>query len=175
MKGKRRIWILGLLIFLCFLLQTTVLKSISFGSISPNLLIIVTSTIGFMRGKKEGMFVGFLCGLLIDIYSSKYIGGQALLYMIIGYVNGFFQRIFYDDDIKLPLGLLTGSELAYGFCMYFFFFFLRSKFNFFYYLDNIILPELVYTLLASLILYQIIRKINHWLETEEKRSGRKFV
>ena len=30
-------------------------------------------SIGFMRGKKEGMFVGFLSGLLVDIFFSELI------------------------------------------------------------------------------------------------------
>ena len=41
-------------------LQCTVFKALSIASISPNLLIVVVASFGFMRGKKEGLFVGFL-------------------------------------------------------------------------------------------------------------------
>ncbi|MFI3172129.1 MAG: rod shape-determining protein MreD [Eubacteriales bacterium] len=175
MRHKKRAIIIGLLIIICFIIQTTVIHYISLGSIIPNLLIVITSSIGFMRGKKEGLFAGFLCGLLIDIFYSDLMGFQAFFYMIIGYGNGFFQRLFYDDDIKLPLILIGVSEFLYGLGIYVFSFLLESKFDFRYYLYNIILPELVYTFLATIILYQIIRKINNWLEEDERRSANKFV
>ena len=63
----RRKLILAVLILLAFVLQGTVFQTLSIASIVPNLLLILTVSFGFMRGKKEGMFVGFFCGLLIDI------------------------------------------------------------------------------------------------------------
>ena len=57
-----------IIIGVCYLLQTTFFDTLSFASISPNLLIIVTSSFGFMRGRKEGLFIGFFCGLLLDIF-----------------------------------------------------------------------------------------------------------
>ena len=93
---RRRI-VLFIIITLCFLLQTTLFKTLSFANISPNLLIIAVSSFGFMRGKKEGLWVGFFCGLLIDIFCGKYIGLYALIYMYIGFINGLFQKRFYPD------------------------------------------------------------------------------
>ena len=42
-------------------------------------------------------------------------------------------------------------------------------------LVQIILPELVYTILVTLVLYQIILHVNKRLEAEEQRSASKFV
>lgn len=42
-----------LIIAVCYLLQSTVFQALSFASISPNLMIVVVSAFGFMRGKKE--------------------------------------------------------------------------------------------------------------------------
>lgn len=175
MHSKRRIVIIALLITMCFLIQTTLLQYISLGSITPNLLIVVTSSIGFMRGNKEGLITGFFCGLLIDVLYSDIMGYQAFIYMIIGYGNGYFKQIFYDDDIKLPLILIGTSDFLYGLFIFTVSFLLRSKFDFIYYLHHVILPELVYTLLFTIVLYQIIRKINYHLEVYEKGRARKFV
>ena len=43
---------------------------------------------------------------------------------------GFFYRIFYDDDIKTPLLLISGADLVYGICQYAFTFLLRAGFIF---------------------------------------------
>lgn len=171
---KRKI-VTAAIIIVCFLLETTIFQKLALASITPNLLIVIASSFGFMRGKKEGLFVGFFCGLLIDIYFGHLIGFYALIYMLIGFGNGFFQRLFYDEDVKLPLFLIAASELIYGISIYVCLFMLRSKFNFPYYLTRIIMPELVYTILITLGLYQIILHINRKLETEEKRSASKFV
>ena len=110
----RRKVTLFFIICICFLLQTTVFKALTFANISPNLLIIAVSSFGFMRGKKEGMAVGFISGIFIDVFWGNSLGFNMLLYTVIGYMNGAFQRLFYDDDIKLPIGLIAASELIYG-------------------------------------------------------------
>ena len=90
-------------------------------------------------------------------------------------LNGSFRRLFYDDDIKLPIALIAVSELIYGLVTYFCMYLLRGDFAFEAYLRQIIMPELVYTILVTLILYQIILHINKKLEAEEQRSASKFV
>lgn len=170
---KRKIAI-TLIIILCFLLQSTLFQALSFASISPNLLIVVVSSFGFMRGKKTGMFIGFFSGLLMDIFFGTVLGFYALIYMYIGYCNGFFRKLFFPDDIKLPLLLITVSDLASNFLVYFFLFLFRGKFQFTYYLMHIMVPELVYTLLVTLVLYFIILRIDQRLENAEKRSADNF-
>jgi len=54
-------------------------------------------------------------------------------------------------------------------------FMLRGEFDFVYYLMHVIIPELIYTVGVTLILYQLILWINQKLEAEEKRSASKFV
>ncbi len=115
----RKITIL-LLILIAYLLQSTMIRILPMGGVAPNLLIILTSCFGFMRGKKEGMVIGFVSGLIMDVLFGNIIGFYALVYMIIGYLNGFFASIFYPEDIKLPMVLITSSELLYCFVVYFF-------------------------------------------------------
>ena len=52
------------LVFICFLLQTSVCHWFSFGGIVPNLLILLTAASGFMNGEKAGMWTGFDAGIL---------------------------------------------------------------------------------------------------------------
>ena len=172
MKRKLAVF---LIITVCFLLQSTLFQSLSFASISPNLLIVVTSSFGFMRGRKEGMWIGFFSGLILDIFFGSVIGFYALIYAYIGYVNGFFRKRFFPDDIKLPLILIAASDLSYNILVYLFLFFLRGRFRIGYYFLNIMLPELVYTILVTIILYFVILKINQKLEVSERRSAGKFV
>lgn len=147
------------LVLLCFVLQNTVLKSVALGVISPNLLLVLTAAIGFIGGRKEGMYVGILCGLFTDVFYGQLFGYYTLLYTLIGYVNGFFHSVFYDLDIKQPMLLIALSDLAYGLIQYFFQFLLRGKFDFKFYFINIIVPEFLYTVVLILVFYPGILKL----------------
>lgn len=175
MINIKRPIITAIIIIICFLLESTVFQGLSFANITPNLIIVVTASFGFMRGKREGMLVGFFAGLLYDIFFGDLVGFYAMIYAVLGYINGYFRRIFYPEDIKLPLFLITASDFILGNVVCIFMFIMRSRFDYFYYLFHIIIPELIYTTLVTLVLYQILLHINQALEAEEKRSASRFV
>lgn len=121
------------------------------------------------------MAVGFFSGLLMDVFWGGTLGFYALVLTVIGYLNGSFKRLFYDEDIKLPLVLIAGSELFYGLIVYVCFYMMQGDFHFLYYLIHLIMPELVYTILVTIVLYQVLLYMNRKLEAEEQRSASKFV
>ena len=155
---KKRI-AMFLIVVVCFIIQNTVLKSIDFGAVSPNLLLIIAAGFGFVGGRKEGMYVGFFCGLFVDVFYGHLFGYYTLLYTLIGYANGFFHAVFYDMDIKQPMFLIAISDLAYGLIQYFFQFLLRGRLDFGFYFTNIILPEFLYAVVLTLIFYRGIIKL----------------
>lgn len=171
----RRIVVTAVVVLAAYLLQCTIFPSLEIAGVKPNLMLIVTASFGFMRGPREGMLVGFVSGMLIDIQYGDMIGFYALIYLAAGYVNGLFEQIYFDEDIKLPLFLIAGSNVVYGLAVYFLTFLLRSDFDFLYYLNRIIVPEAIYTIAVTLIIYPLLLFINHKLEAEEKRSASKFV
>lgn len=126
----RRKIILAVLILLTFILQGTIFQTLSIASIAPNLLLILTVSFGFMRGKREGLIIGFFSGLLVDIFYGNMVGFYALLYMYIGFFNGFLYKVFYDEDIKVPMVLVAVSDLAYGVIVYGLQFLLRGRLDF---------------------------------------------
>lgn len=171
---KRKI-ITAVFIVIAFLLQSTVFDRLTFAGVRPNLMIIVTASFGFMRGRKGGMAVGFCCGLLVDLFWGGSLGFYTLIYTVIGYLNGTFHRMFFEDDIKLPLALIGGSDLLCGLTVYVCLFMLQGEFIFVHFCGSVMLPELVYTILVTLVLYQVILHVNRRLEAEEQRSASKFV
>ena len=150
---KKRICMFFLVVF-CFILQNTVLKALELGAVSQNLLLVITAAIGFIGGRKEGMYMGVLCGMFTDIFYGQLFGYYTLLYTLIGYANGFFHAVFYDLDIKQPMLLIAMSDLAYGLIQYFFQFLLRGKFDFGFYFTSVILPEFLYTVVLILLFYR---------------------
>lgn len=170
-----RKFVVALFVIVSFILQCSVFGHIAFAGIIPNMMIVLTASFGFMRGEKEGLVIGFFCGLLNDIFFGNFLGFYALVLMYIGYLNGKFSRIFYPEDIKLPIALIVTSDLSYGTLCYILLFMLRGKFQFVYYFSHVILPEVLYTIVVTLFLYPLVLKVNEKLEAREKRRAQKYV
>lgn len=151
----KNFFVSAFLVIISFIFQNTLCRYFSFGRIVPNLLLITISSFGFIKGKKYGVLTGFFAGLLVDIFFSEFIGFHALLYMYVGYFNGFFKRLFYKDELKLQILLVGCSDFIYGLVYYILMFLLRGKFHFTFYLINIILPEVVYTILLTIVIFLI--------------------
>lgn len=159
----------------CFIVQNTILKAIPFGSISPNLLLMITASFGFIGGRNDGMFMGAFCGLFADIFFGRLFGYYTLLYTLIGYANGFFHAVFYDLDIRQPMLLIALSDLGYGLIQYFINFLLRGKFAFGFYFKNIIFPEFLYTVVLTLLFYRAVLRLSKALEKLDTGSVDEFV
>ena len=162
-------------VIICFLLQSTIFHSLSLGGIIPNLMIILTASYGFMRGRKSGLLVGFFSGLIMDMFSGNILGFYALLYMYIGYLNGVYKKMFYPEDIKLPIALIVGSDFLYNILVYLLTFLLKGRFQFIYYFLNIIIPEMVYTIIVTCVLYPLLLFTESLLERNEKEGVSKIV
>ncbi|BBF42235.1 rod shape-determining protein MreD [Lachnospiraceae bacterium KM106-2] len=147
------------LIVICFLLQTTVFQAIALANTVPNLLLILIVAIGYMSGKVEGMFLGFFCGLIVDCMYGQVIGISALLYMLVGYLVGICNKIYYRDDLTVPIILVAASDLIFNFCYYVLVFLLRARLNFLFYFRRIMMPELVYTVFVSIVVYKLIHSL----------------
>ena len=167
----KRVFSMAVIVLVSFLLQTTVFQSLALADVVPNFLLIVTVTFGYMRGEKEGMYTGFFAGLLVDCVFGSIIGLYALLYMIIGYLNGLCRKLYYNDHVVVTVALISISDLIYNLFYYIFEFLFRNRLDFFFYLIRIIIPEMVYTLLAAVVLYQLLHSLNSMLEQGEKREA----
>ena len=128
MKSKIALFFM---ILISFLLQCTLLHVISIGSITPNLILILCISMGLMRGRKSGLWTGFFCGFLVDMFYGSVFGFYALIYMYIGLSVYALQFL-----LRGRLGLGT-------------------------YLYRIILPEIFYTVILTLIVYRVFHYINY--------------
>lgn len=164
----RRVITLAVLILLNFSVQSTVFGFHDINSINPNLLLILTMSFGLMRGRKEGILVGFFSGFVVDCFFSSVLGPYMLLYMLFGYINGFFHKNFIIEDVLLPLVVIVFDELLFNSIIYVLFFMLRNRLNYMNYFKNIILPETLSTALITILVYKIYVNINKRLKKKEE-------
>ena len=171
----KRILLNVLLMLLAFTIQSGIFPLLPFFAATPNLLLILTFSFGFIYGKEAGMWYGLLAGILLDLFYSGPFGFYTLLFIHIGYANGICTKYYYEDYITLPLVLCVLNELAYNLYLYVFGFLVRGRLNFGYYLVNIILPETIFTVVTTLLLYRLFLFISRKLEEIEKRRDTTIV
>ncbi|MCD7825768.1 MAG: rod shape-determining protein MreD [Clostridiaceae bacterium] len=149
-----------LLIVLCFVAQTSIFPHLALTNIIPNLMVVLTAVSGFMHGRKFGMYSGFVCGVLVDFMYSDVIGVSLFIFVLIGYLNGVFNKLYFKDDLSIPLFAIAFSDIIYGLLYYICNFLLRGRFQILYYIKSIMIPEMIYTILTGIVLYHLI----HWIE-----------
>ena len=139
----------------------------------PNLILILTCSMGFMRGKKSGMWVGFFSGLILDLFYGRIFGLTALILLYIGYFNGFLFKVFFDEDIRVPWVTVGISDIAYGLICYLIRFMKGTSLTLGSSMIHTILPEAVCTVLFTIPLYLLYHWLNRKItanELEEEQS-----
>lgn len=169
-----RILITGLIIFVNFILQTTLFRLLAIQGIFPNTALIIVTSYALLRGSKEGAIIGGCCGLLMDVFFSKMIGFYTLLYLAIGLLFGRSQKTFYRENYILPVIFCTISTVLYQAVLYITGFVFRGEGNLLFFLFSVLVPELVYTAVVTILIYRILFGINEWLELKEKYKYRLF-
>ena len=109
------------------------------------------------------------------LFRSGPLGFHTLIYIWMGYANGIGTKYYYEDYITLPLCLSVLNELAYNFYLYVFGFLVRGRLSFGYYLVNLILPETIFTVVTTLVVYRLFLFISRKLEEMEKRRDTTIV
>lgn len=82
---------IGVLLALAVVLHTTVLADLRIAGIRPDGMLLVAVAAGFVTGPERGAVIGFVAGLLADLFLYTPLGLSALTYALIGYGVGRMQ------------------------------------------------------------------------------------
>lgn len=162
-----RIFIIAIVLLVSNVLQSTLFNVIRIRDISPNFMVMIIVAFALLRGSREGSIIGFFSGLLTDILFSTSKGYLAIIGACIGYFCGKLNKDFYRENFILPFLLTLVSTIAYDFALSFAFL-LRGKTNYIFFIKNIIVPETIYTMILSVVVYQLMYIINEKIEKHEK-------
>ena len=90
---------------------------------------------------------------------------------VCGILSGYAFRIYYDDDIKVPMLLTAIMDFCYNLAVYALQFLLRGRLGLGVYFTRIIVPEIFYTVFLTMIVYRVFHYINyHFMSPTRKES-----
>ena len=150
-------------LIVCFLLQTSLFSFLRISGVVPNCLLILVITVAYTRGQTRAIITGFFAGMLLDICFSETVGFCAILYMVVAFLAGYAHKIYFEQDYFVPGALIFVGEFLYSFMYYMLFFLLRGKLELHTYFIFTILPRMLYTVLAGLVLYPVFHGIHRLL------------
>jgi len=162
----------SILIFLTVLIQSTLTDFIKIYDVKPNLTIAVIVCVAFRRNTIEGAIVGFFCGLIQDAVSGRVIGFYALLGLYLGVIIGKSNKKLNKENALIAIFLTFVSTIVYEYVVYFFTTVFRAPLDFIYPFKNIILTEVIYNSVISIIAFIIVNRIHKKIERYEKNSRR---
>ncbi len=144
-----------------FIFQSTLCQYIAIAGIKPNFMLIFVVSIAFLQGESEGLITGIVMGLLQDCYFSQFIGVNLFLYAILGYSIGCLADNFNKDNIVAPVLLTLLATLLYDLGFYMLNIVLKGYTNLNSYIILNILPELIYNIIFSFIVYYLVYSLNN--------------
>ena len=127
----RQIAVIGLSLFLLLTIQLTWLPVWFFSSVKLDLLLVATVCAGLLRGREQGVAVGFFSGLLQDLLSGFLFGYHVLTRMLCGFLCGLAEKQIFKENWLIPVfaamiatvlvqtiywttAYLTGAALAFS-------------------------------------------------------------
>jgi rod shape-determining protein MreD len=82
----------------CFILQTSFIPSLAVFGAKPDLLMIILFFFSIRYGVMPGLFMGFLLGLMQDLYTPDILGQNALTKTLVGACIGLFNEKVMRTD-----------------------------------------------------------------------------
>ena len=154
---KKAIAIISLIIafFVIYFLQANFFTWFTISGIMPNLFVILILFIGLFAGKKVGFILGIIFGVVLDFLLGQTIGISAFLLAVIGLIAGYLDKNFSKDSrIMLMMVVIVGTIFFES--GYYIFKIIKS--------ESILLIEIIYNIILTIILYPLIQNAGNKLE-----------
>jgi len=117
--NARHGWLLDILILTgALVLQQTLVRWLSIGSVRPDLILIALTAVALRHGPVAGLYAGVILGLVQDIYVVETLGANVLAKSMVGYALGFFEEkvmkvMAATRVLLLGAGLIVHDVLFY--------------------------------------------------------------
>ncbi len=101
-------------IFVAALLQVGLAPQMAIGGVVPNLLLLVTISLGLVEGSLAGAVGGFAAGFIFDLLGTNPIGAMALMLAVVGHLAGSLQEHMFAEGWRLPVTVVFVASFLAG-------------------------------------------------------------
>lgn len=169
---KVLITIISFIIFLIlYFLQINFFSWFNMSGIKPNLFVLLVLCIGLFAGRSIGSILGMVFGFLLDIFIGKNVCPTGIILGIIGFAGGYLDKNFSKNS-KLTIIIMCMTSTAVYEILQYFINIVGSKIT----IEiipflKILLIEMLFNAILTIILYPIIQKVGFYIEGEFKEKN----
>lgn len=164
MKKPLAIVFLILTFFIIYFLQSNFFIWFNIAGIMPNIYVILVLFIGLFVKRKAGLICGLGFGLYLDIVLGKTVGISALVLGVIGMLGEILSKNFSKDSRFIVCLMVLGTTALYELAVYLLTMLRTSADIEILAFLKILLVELVFNELITIIIYPIIKRAGYYLE-----------
>lgn len=96
-----------------FIFQSTWLQFFRINGVLPNTSLILVVVFGALYGKREGLYMALFAGVFQDLFLSKILCINLLIYVIVAWIIGSFEESLFKDNFLTPLVITGVSTISY--------------------------------------------------------------
>lgn len=170
---RKSVIVIGLIIafFIIFFLQVNIFNVFTIAGVRPNLFVIYILFIGLFANQVTGISFGVICGLILDLIYGKTIGVTAIMLCAIGYLGSYFDKNFSKENKLTIMLMVIGSTVIFEFGIYFINSIILDFHREYLYFTKIVVIEVLYNVLLTIVLYPLIQKIGYTIDRSFKRQN----
>ena len=160
-----------IIFFIIYFLQIGIFSNLPIAGVMPNLFIVLILYIGLFANSINAIIFGIMIGLFLDLLYGNTVGISAAMFCIIGYLGSYFDKNFSKENKVTILLMVIGATLIYELgCYALNGFILRYDFEWFKFM-RIIIFEIIYNSLITIILYPLIQSTGYKVDRIFKRNN----
>lgn len=145
--------------FLAFVLATTIFQFFRIHGVLFNTGVVLAVCSVVVIGLKEGLISTLVYASLVDLFASRLLGINVLIYLVILFLLYKVKDVFYAKSLALPFLLISGAtvvfQVLYAILMSVF----RAMIPWAYFFSSLGI-ELLYNLVIGLLCYSLLFRIS---------------
>lgn len=157
-----------LIAILIYIIQANFFSWFTIAGIMPNLFVILILFIGLFSNRTMGIVYGLIIGIILDLILGTKIGISSVGLGLIGFLAAIFDKNFSKDSritimVMVAVATVIFEVLTY-FLKYIFISINVEILNF----VKILIVEVIYNIIITIIVYSLIQKFGYYMENEYK-------
>ena len=157
-----------LIAFFIYYLQENFFDWFTIAGVMPNLFVIYILFIGLFSGRNKGASYGICIGLVLDTIIGNKMGIYTITLGAVGFVSGTFAKNFSKDSRITIMLMVAGLTFVYELIVYLLnYFLLDANLEIFIFL-KILVIEVIYNIILTIIIYPLLKKFGYYIEHEYK-------
>ena len=156
--------------FIIYFIQVNFFSWFTINGIKPNLFIIYILFIGLFGNRSMGIIYGAISGIFLDLIYENNVGINLTGLVLIGLLAILFNKNFSKDSRITIMFMVFGTTIIFEVLTYFIKYVLYSTNIEVLSFIKILIVEVIYNILITIIIYPLMQKFGYYIENTYKRN-----